>query len=378
MNNASSYIRQLVRCLCLLAAVSCLSGCGMLFGGVKVESVAETSLAPSQVALYLSITHSRHGVVDLQASHFRLTEGESLLDSDAVDLQLLDKSIASHHEALVLVDMSGKLSDSERETLVSAVTSTISAIRRDQAVLLYAFDGREAPQRLASFRKSDEPLEDDIKALDKFRSEDPSRSLNSAVDKSVGLLSDRLKRNAARIRVGTLLVVTRGPDLAGRVQASDMSKHLAESKHHLVVVALGEELNLEGLNTFNLHSAKSMAGAQAALSNAADSVHRRFGQYYLLSYCSPTRAGTRPLSIKVTVPASSAPELQSGESTSGSYRTEFDASGFRSGCSAEKRPLFNEWNSNSSRSRSSTTPSAADSTPSSSDDAAAPPDLPGY
>jgi hypothetical protein len=57
-------------------------------------------------------------------------------------------------------------------------------------------------------------------------------------------------------------------------------------------------------------------------------------RYYLLSYCSPARAGQRHVRIKVLS------HDDEGKDVSGSLSTEFDASGFASGCDPSAVPRF--------------------------------------
>ena len=52
-------------------------------------------------------------------------------------------------------------------------------------------------------------------------------------------------------------------------------------------------------------------------------------RYYLLSYCSPSRAGKHKLMVKVTF-----------KGKSGSLEHEFNAKGFRAGCDPKRRPNF--------------------------------------
>jgi hypothetical protein len=56
--------------------------------------------------------------------------------------------------------------------------------------------------------------------------------------------------------------------------------------------------------------------------------------YYLVSYCSPARAGTRRLRLEVTFATTE------GEEKSGSVEQEFDANGFGPGCDPKTPPRF--------------------------------------
>ena len=55
-------------------------------------------------------------------------------------------------------------------------------------------------------------------------------------------------------------------------------------------------------------------------------------QYYLLSYCSPSRAGSRNLKVTVSVP------VADGKDETDSFEVHFDATGFTAGCDSQKVP----------------------------------------
>ena len=57
--------------------------------------------------------------------------------------------------------------------------------------------------------------------------------------------------------------------------------------------------------------------------------------YYLLSYCSPARAGQHTVTIK----GKHTPEGKNKE-VSGELETEFDAEGFDKGCDPNQKPKF--------------------------------------
>jgi len=66
----------------------------------------------------------------------------------------------------------------------------------------------------------------------------------------------------------------------------------------------------------------------------ADSVENDFFRYYVVSYCTPARTGTRQLTLEVTA----ADEV--GQSQSGSTTATFEAKDFEATCRSNASPRF--------------------------------------
>jgi hypothetical protein len=72
----------------------------------------------------------------------------------------------------------------------------------------------------------------------------------------------------------------------------------------------------------------------APLNDVANAVDDELFRNYLVSYCSPGRAGKRDLKLEVTT------RDAQGKATVGSYSTTFDAEGFGPGCDPGAAPQF--------------------------------------
>jgi hypothetical protein len=64
-------------------------------------------------------------------------------------------------------------------------------------------------------------------------------------------------------------------------------------------------------------------------------IEARAKSYYLLSYCSPARAGKHELRIEATIK-----DPKSGSEEAGNLTSEFDATGFGPGCDPRTPPSF--------------------------------------
>jgi len=71
-----------------------------------------------------------------------------------------------------------------------------------------------------------------------------------------------------------------------------------------------------------------------AFDETASLVSRLVGKYYLLSYCSPARAGKPVLRVTVAVPGTE------GKEETDSFEATFDAKGFSPGCKSSSPPRF--------------------------------------
>jgi hypothetical protein len=91
------------------------------------------------------------------------------------------------------------------------------------------------------------------------------------------------------------------------------------------------------------NTAKRLAQSGQVLAQSGDTIPIAFedagalvdgllDQYYLLSYCSPSRAGTRNLKVTVSVP------VPDGKEETDSFDVHFDATGFTAGCDSQKVP----------------------------------------
>lgn len=309
------------------------SGCG---GGLRVESVATSSDKPSNVALYMAVTKDGQPAKELFEKNFKISEEGQELTAEQTKQTLLPKDMAAVHRTLLLVDMSGPISEGDtRERITAAVAKFVTRAHTTQAVTVYAFDGGPSIRLISDFPQGTSEVTE-IPELSSYKPDEATSNLNSAVVEAIAQLDARLMTAQKPIRVGTLVVFARGPDLAGRVQEYTMSEAVRQTPQLVYAVgikntpgfratAIGKTGTFEAESATTISTAFESAGAQIA-----DSVNG----YYLLSYCSPGRAGQRRLRVNVVM------QDDKGQELSGSISTTFDATGFGSGCDPTARPHF--------------------------------------
>jgi hypothetical protein len=306
-------------------------------GGVEVKQVASASAKPSNVAVLMTVTRNQAPVENLVPSAFRITENDQLLDNASVELRLLDAVRVTAFHTVLLMDIGSTASTAEREQLGKAATAFITAVRNQQSVTVMGFDGSSETSLIGEFPVDVTTTRDDKVGTLGKGAIDHSRNLRGAVMKALDALGSRLEHSARPIRVGTLVVFSRGPDMAGRVSETDFEHRLSNNPTRLIYVDVSGDrvdADVEALSRNGRVDATSVSELPTTLERTASLVKQLSSNYYLVSYCSPGRSGKRRLRIDVEVVGDDL------ETRSGSLFTEFDASGFTQGCNALNPPRF--------------------------------------
>jgi hypothetical protein len=242
----------------------------------------------------------------------------------------------------VLVDMSKSLKREDRKSLADALRPFIARLRQREPVSLYAFDGAEKTHLVQDYAQQDTHAEADEKdtsmeRLLSFSRKDSSTSLYSAVIDGAEQLSKSLAAEGRPVENGTLVVVAMNPDSAGRVEEGKLRDFVDESPHHIFLITVGTAASSANL-TFIGKTGGTRAGSAmtmgAPLNDVANAVDDELFRSYLVSYCSPGRAGQRELKLEVTS------RDDQGKLSVGSYSTVFNADGFGPGCDSGATPHF--------------------------------------
>jgi hypothetical protein len=256
-----------------------------------------------------------------------------LVSVDESRQTIVNPTVAAEHYALLLVDMSASVTESDQVAdIVNAAADFVEQVGEVQRVAVYAFDGSRNLHQILPFTTSEKATARGLDRLRTFRTRDPSTNLHGALVQAVDKLDAALARSRASLRFGTIVVFTDGTDRAARVSADDMSAALEQSEHALFAIGVGNEIDDATLQKIGRdryirvedHAALALAFRQIG-SRIVDLTRR----YYLLSYCSPARAGTH----QVTIEASS-------DDASGELTYSFDAAGFGPGCDPTHPPPF--------------------------------------
>jgi hypothetical protein len=313
-----------------------LTGCSSL----HLTAITATQQKPSNVALYFKVQNAAGDPIsNLSAENFRVFEDGQLVGSGESQQTILDPDTAAAHYTLLLVDMSGKVvAGGDSEVIPQAVSAFTVRVERHERVAIYAFDGSENIYPVVPFAPS-EPrgsARAGVRQLAAFKPKDPSTNLNGAVVKALDELGAALGRANQALKFGTLVVVAEGPDRASRVTTPEMERRVRESPFDVYVVGLGAgptEGDWKGLGKSGVAIAPDKDAILKALDDVGTRIESHAKSYYLLSYCSPARAGRHEVRVEAAFKDSEGDK-------SGSFDARFDATGFAPGCDPSAPPAF--------------------------------------
>lgn len=314
--------------LVLLTLCLPLTGCSMLGLGVNVETGKVQASPPSDVIVYVSVQDGDEPVAQLSASDFQIYENDVLLDDTDIGLRLLPREDIARGATVVLLDLSGEPDAVELKRISRGTAHFVKKVSTTQAVIVVAFDGSETPRKVAHFSQvaaeTDRPLPD----LKAFVTADSSRDLYGNLLLALQGLSKELSTQEAEFQFGTLVTLVRGPDLAGRKTKDEARTALKESGYKRFSIS-PEEADIPLLSEIGAHTGlkyDSLETLPLRFQDLGMRVRDDWYSHYLLSYCSPARAGERELKVRVEF------DNDEGVSRSGSSKSSFSAEGFTSGC----------------------------------------------
>lgn len=314
----------------LLALSVTLGACG---GGLQVSLIRGAYQRPSNVAVFFSVDDSEgQPVPGLTAQDFHIYEDGSLVSESESQQTIVAQEVAAEHFTLLLVDMSASVSESDQAPLLdSAVAEFTTRLGAQQRVGVYAFDGAEELHPISPFARPGAAPRG-AGRLGSFRGRDPSTNLHGAVILALQELGAAMEASRAQLRFGSLVVFSDGTDRAARVSWGDMIDAVDRSDVDVFAIGLGDEMDEDQLAAIG-RSGYVRATDASAIAQAFQDIGARIAgymqRYYLLSYCSPARAGTHEVTIEAT----------HGEEN-GYLTYSFDAAGFAPGCNPSTPPPF--------------------------------------
>jgi hypothetical protein len=320
-------IRPTILIGCASAALSAVTGCA----GLKLQLVEASVRRPSNVAVYFTVdTRSGEPVPNLTPEDFHIYEdGQpvSVLESKQTILQ---PEVAAIHYTLLLVDMSGSVVGSgDMPTLIQAASSFAERVGPYQKVAIYAFDGSPHITPVVGFNGN---VRSGVHALSTWRPRDPSTNLNGAVIEGVKVLNHQIENAPVPLRFGTLVVFTDGTDRAHRASPDDVTKSLDTAGFETYVIGVGQEVDrgqLSKIGRSGTYASQNRADIQRGFDEVAERIEASSRRYYLLSYCSPSRAGDHVVEIEAVA-----------RSASGRLSHPFNANGFGPNCDPNQKPAF--------------------------------------
>lgn len=313
--------------LFLLIGATLASGCA----GLKPQLVDASVQKPSNVAVYFTVdTRAGDPVPGLTAEQFHIYEDGKLVSPFESKQTILNPEVAAMHYTLLLVDMSGSVAKSGAlPALEEAVNRFTTRVSQYQQTAIYGFDGRPDIVPIRGFSSGNVSAA----SLGSFSTRDPSTNLYGAVVKAIDVLAKQLEKAPTPLRFGTLVVFTDGTDHAHRVSREDVARALDEVAFDVFVIGVGAEIDESELKSIGRNGAalsRDPAAVGAQFDQIAERIEGYSKRFYLLSYCSPARAGEHELTVEPFTP----------DGKSGTLRYRFNATGFGPNCDPNRRPSF--------------------------------------
>ncbi len=314
--------------LFLLAGAALGSGCV----GLNLQMVDRSIQRPSNIAVYFTVDTTRgEPVADLTPADFHIYEDGQPVSIFESKQTILQPEVAAAHYTLLLVDMSGSVAGSpDMEKVVSGAATFSERVSRYQKVGVFAFDGSPHVTQLMGFGGGNP--ESTSRALMSFRPRDPSTNLNGAVVEALKILEHQMSQSSVPLRFGTLVVFTDGTDHAARVPRDALQQAVAGAGVEIYAIAVGAEVNESEIRTVGRNGtfmSKNPADIQRGFAEIGARIEGLSRRYYLLSYCSPARAGMHNVEI---------------EAVKGGHRGrlgyDFKADGFGPNCDPNQKPAF--------------------------------------
>lgn len=350
-----------------IASFILIAGCGPVsvtdslpVTGSKCLSLSEpgatglTVMTPSRVSWLFRVDTCRGDAVNgLTATEFEIYEDGKKVSAFESQQRIAPKGERFRLYSVVLLDLSGSLLRSgDFPALQRASIEYLDAVgvNDGHVVQVMTFDGRAEPQVLVPFTSNLATLKAGISSLSAaecgvssdcfayadrrtcagWRCVDDSTNLNGAVVKSLAVLDAAVSQSGVSWRDGALVLFTDGTDQAARVSAAEALEAVRKSAQHVFSVGLGGEIDADALRAMGKDGTWPVAKAEelsAAFTEIAKRVSSLANRFYVLEYCSPKRSGKHELKVLATA------ETERDGRLSGQLSSEFDATGFTSGCS---------------------------------------------
>jgi uncharacterized protein YegL len=227
---------------------------------------------------------------------------------------------------VIMLDVSGSVLGSLPE-LKTAAKSLVEGLSRQPRVAMYTFDGRAEAALRADFTTD---LDVIAAAIDTIPAEriDTSTNLNGAIVQGVRRLEERrlAVEGTGVLYTGALALFTDGTDRAARVPKADALDAVGDSDVAVFAIGLGAEIDEKYLRDIgksgDVAVADDLTGLSDAFAAVGQSISALANSYYVLAYCSPSRASSHELSLSLP-------------GYSGQWKGSFDATGFAGGCTPE-------------------------------------------
>lgn len=305
--------------------------------GLSIRVLDQAIAPPANVAALVRV-----GECDGKPLALRLDERAFVLSENSVPLsvheatrQIIPAERQRAQRTLLALDLSGSIVRAGlRPSMIEGARSLIDALDPTHDIAVFGFDGRPDLLPFAFFTSDRAALASALDRAAEAPLVDDSTNLNGAIVSALTVLDRAVEteeKDRDQVAHGSFVVFTDGRDLAHRVSADEVDEALDETEHSSFAIGVGADVDPAELTAIGRTEAAIAGGAEevaGAFLEVAAALEDRAESDYVVSYCSPARAGRRTLEIRV----------QDGD-RSASAEIDFDADGFGAGCAPEATPL---------------------------------------
>ena len=273
-----------------------LAGCA----GLRLQMVDRSVQKPSNIAVYFTVDTTRGDPVpDLAPTDFHIYEDGQPVSVFESQQTILQPEVAAAHFTLLLVDMSGSVVASpDMDKVVAGAASFAQRVGRYQKMGVFAFDGSPHITPIVPFGAGNP--QGTLNAFASFHPKDPSTNLNGAIVEAIKTLDHQMSQSSLPLRFGTLVVFTDGTDHAARVSREALYNALGQADVEIYAIAVGAEVNpgeIHAIGRNGTFTSNNSADIRRGFDEIGQRIEGFSRRYYLLSYCSPARAGQHDVEI---------------------------------------------------------------------------------
>lgn len=275
-------------------------------GSLEVTRINSAEEKPNNVWVFFTVKDGEDPVGGLTSGNFEIYEDKKLVSTSESQQRILNPEVAAVSYTLLLLDMSGSVTEGEgANKVVDAALEFKERVGKSQKVAVYAFDGAADIHPVVRFTEQEGSLAGGLEGLRKYEPQDNSTNLHGAVVGGLSVLKEELDKDEKPLKFGTLVVFTDGTDRAARVSDEEMREAIRDDdyKHYeMFAVGLGGEVDERTLGTIGKDGVQSVHDPEKlgdAFDKIASRIEGHMKRFYLLSYCTPARAGEHEVKIVV-------------------------------------------------------------------------------
>ena len=318
------------RFLAIAALASLLGACAPALQVKKIDAAQEK---PANVLVFFRVAAGSDPVPGLAESSFAVKEDQSVVGA-GVDRVLVNPDLRAQEATIVLVDLGGRPTSTELTAMGTAVSTLVSRLGASKRLGILGVDGEEQPVVLAPVGATMDQLRDAASRIPQAKTRDPSLDLMSGYVAALRALEKALPPSNGP-RIGNLVVLTRSMDRAARVTPSQVALELQKTtidvgRYAIAFAPDAASMKLGLYTDATPIPVATPSALQDAASAVAGAIDARGRSFYLLSYCSASRAGEHQLRIDVSRDVTGGNGRK--ETQTGTLVHTFKADGFGPGC----------------------------------------------